>query len=198
MEDCHEPAGPSHQAMKLFIRLTRMQRSVIGNRVKETGIYQGQHQILMHIHCHPGASQKDIAGMMEVSTATIAVALKKLERAGYIRRAVDGADNRYNRLQITEKGQRIVCQSHKILQRTEEEMFDGFEEGDFRQLRQLLGRICQNIERMSEKDGRRICLEPFMEREGRPAGRGPEGQERPEEQEGPAGPARDRESEGST
>ncbi len=181
MEDCYEPVGPSHQAMTHFIRLTRMQRSVVSSRVKETGIYQGQHQILMHIHRHPDASQKDIAGMLEVSTATIAVALKKLERAGYIRRTVDGADNRYNRIKITEKGRQIVRQSHKILKRTEEEMFDGFEEEDFRQLEQLFDRICQNIERMSKKDGRRICLEPLW---GGTADQ-------------PACPVRDRESEGS-
>lgn len=39
MEDCYEPVGPSHQAMTHFIRLTRMQRSVVSSRVKETGIY---------------------------------------------------------------------------------------------------------------------------------------------------------------
>ncbi len=84
--------------------------------------------------------------------------LKKLERAGYIRRVMDETDNRYNRLQITEKGQKIVCQSHKILHRTEEEMFAGFTEGDFRQLETLL-------------DGRQAVQRPITGQEPGDAGR---------------------------
>ncbi len=166
-----DPPSPSHCVMGLFLRLARQQRALIAGRLRETGVYQSQHQTLMDIAFHPDASQKDIARRQEVSTATTAVTLKKLERAGYIRRVMDETDNRYNRLQITEKGQKIVCQSHKILHRTEEEMFAGFTEGDFRQLETLLERVCQNIEQMSAEDGRQAVQRPITGQEPGDAGR---------------------------
>ncbi|MDO4328698.1 MAG: MarR family winged helix-turn-helix transcriptional regulator [Lachnospiraceae bacterium] len=146
---CQEPNTPGHRVMKLFAKVTRMQRSVIASRVKQTGVYRSQHQILMYIALNPDASQKDIARMHEVSTATIAVSLKKLEKGGYIRRVVDTLDNRCNRLQVTEKGQQVVDQSHEIFLNTEKEIFGGFTEDDFQALERLLARVYRNMEQMN-------------------------------------------------
>lgn len=151
---CQEPNTPGHRVMKLFGKVTRMQRSVIASRVKQTGVYRSQHQILMYIALNPDASQKDIARMHEVSTATIAVSLKKLEKGGYIRRVVDTLDNRCNRLQITEKGRQVVDQSHAIFLNTEKEMFGGFTEDDFQTLERLLARVYRNMEQMNGGDGK--------------------------------------------
>lgn len=146
---CLEPKTPSHRAMDLFMKVVRKQKNTISSRVRQTGVYRSQHQILMHIALNPDASQKDIARMLDVTTATIAVSLKKLEKGGYIRRVMDTADNRCNRLQVTEKGERVVDQSHKIFLQTEQEIFAGFSEEDFRHLEELLYRVYRNLERMN-------------------------------------------------
>lgn len=159
---CQEPNTPVHRAMKLFAKVTRMQRSVVSDRVRQTGVYRSQHQILMYIAMNPDASQKDIARMHEVSTATIAVSLKKLEKGGYIRRAADTLDNRCNRLQVTEKGQKVIDQSHKIFQSVEHEIFEGFTRQDFEQLEKLLTRIQRNMERMNEKASGKIHTEEIQ------------------------------------
>lgn len=151
---CQEPNTPGHRTIKLFAKVTRMQRSVVSGRVRQTGVYRSQHQILMYIAMNPDASQKDIARMHEVSTATIAVSLKKLEKGGYIRKAVDTLDNRCNRLQVTEKGQQVVDQSHEIFQKTEREIFAGFTEEDFLNLEKLLTRMYRNMEQMSGGSGK--------------------------------------------
>lgn len=144
-----EPDRLSHRAAKQFITIARLQRSVVESRVRQTGVYRSQHQILMYIAANPDASQKDIARMHETSTATIAVSLKKLEKAGYIRREVDESDNRFNRIQVTEKGLAVVEKSRAIFARLEEEMFEGFEEEDYQVLESLLDRVCQNIKKMN-------------------------------------------------
>ncbi len=146
---CKAPKEPdtwAHRAVKLFIQAGRMQRSYIESQVRQTGVYRSQHQILMYIAANPEASQKDIARMHQVSTATIAVTLKKLEKAGYIRRAADAEDNRYNRMQVTDKGEDVVRQSCQIFQQIEEKMFSGFEEEDFRRFEELMQRICGNLQ----------------------------------------------------
>ena len=146
---CEEPNTPNHKALKSLMKIFRLHRLAIERRVRQTGVYRSQHQILMFIAANPDATQKEIARLHETSPATIAVSLKKLEKAGYIRRVVDQEDNRCNRLQVTEKGQLVVNQSHIIFRQIEEEMFAGFSQEDFRDLDQLLGRINGNINRMN-------------------------------------------------
>ena len=44
---------------------------------------------------HSNASQKELAEYLNVTAATVAVSVKKLEKGGYITRIVDQEDNRY-------------------------------------------------------------------------------------------------------
>lgn len=141
-----EPDTRAHRAAKQLIQTSRIQMSYVESQVRRTGVYRSQHQILMYIAANPNASQKDIARMHQVSTATIAVTLKKLEKAGYIRRAADAEDNRCNRIQMTEKGEAVVSQSCQIFRQIEEKMFAGFEEEDFRRFEELMERICGNLQ----------------------------------------------------
>lgn len=147
-QQCREPDTPSHHALKLLMKIFRLHRSVIESKVRQTGVYRSQHQILMFIASNPDATQKEIAKLHETSAATIAVSLKKLEKGGYIRRIMDQEDNRCNRLQVTEKGQAVVNQSYQIFRKAEEEIFNGFREEDFRNLEALLSQVYQNMEQM--------------------------------------------------
>ena len=48
------------------------------NYLDATGVFHAQHRLLMEIARNPNVSQNDIAKIMDVSAATIAVSLKKL------------------------------------------------------------------------------------------------------------------------
>ena len=95
-----------------YMRISRHHRAVMERMLSTTGVYRSQHKILMTISHNPNISQKELADRNEVSTATIAVSLKKIEKGGYIKRLVDEKDNRYNQICITQKGQEIVDKSH--------------------------------------------------------------------------------------
>ena len=65
--------------------------------------------------------------MQEIfSTPSVAVSLKKLEKGGYIEKAVDGTDNRYHKVVLTKKGSEIVKMSHEIFDQINEQLFSGF------------------------------------------------------------------------
>lgn len=147
MEECRgEPKTLTHQVIKLYMKIGHLHRDILDKEVRRTGVYRSQHQILMYLAAHPDASQKDIASFHDVSTATIAVTLKKMEKAGYIRRVVDQTDNRCNRIQLTGKGEEIVTLSREIFFRVEKEMFRGFDEEEKQGLKGDLERICKNLE----------------------------------------------------
>ena len=97
-----------------LINFTVKHRRLMQYYLDETGVYQAQHRLLMEIARNPRASQKDLARSMDISAATVAVSLKKLEKGGYIKREVDEKDNRLNKITITEKGNKVVKRSKEI------------------------------------------------------------------------------------
>lgn len=134
-----------HKTVEKAIYVMRLYRTLLERLLNKTGVYRSQHQILMDIARFPEASQKDIAMRHHVSTATIAVTLKKLEKGGYIVREVDKTDNRFNTITITKKGQKIVEESRRIFRGVEQEMFRGFSVEEIQMLESYMARIEQNL-----------------------------------------------------
>lgn len=154
MKHCHsrghlkQLSSPYHHVIEILIGVNRAHRMVLERQLNKTGVYRSQHQILMCIADNPNVSQKDIAALHQVSTATIAVSLKKLENGGYIKRVVDQKDNRFNQICITPSGKAVVENSIRCFQEAEERMFDGFSPEELGQLDTLLKKACQNLEQM--------------------------------------------------
>ena len=134
-----------------YIQTNRRHRKILEQELNFTGVYRSQHQLLMFIADNPNVSQKELARLYGVSTATIAVSLKKLEQGGYIRREVDSKDNRYNQICLTEKGMRTVEQSISIFENLERTMVQGFSKEDFEKMGELLDRMYKNMEYYLQK-----------------------------------------------
>lgn len=149
MKECRrhfkEWDSPYRNLMQTYIGINRLHRMVLDRQFNKTGVYRSQHQLLMYIAHNPNTSQKDLAAMHQVSTATVAVSLKKLENGGYIRRVVDQNDNRFNQICITEKGRAVVEGSVAYFQKLEAQMFEGFGPEELLQLQGFLDRIRQNL-----------------------------------------------------
>lgn len=157
----------NHQIMDAFIHMGKAHRSVLEKRLQETGVYRGQHHLLMCIARNPDLSQKELAEIQRVSTAAIAVSLKKLEKGGYVERVVDVKDNRSNNIRITEKGLRVVHQSIHIFQKVEDMTFTGFSDEEKTQFLDLLRRAGDNLAccNCESRTGKEQCFE--TEREGK-------------------------------
>ena len=61
-----------------IVDVAHKHRCVMERLFNSTGVFQGQHKMLMCISDNDFYSQKEIAGHMKISTATVAVSLKKL------------------------------------------------------------------------------------------------------------------------
>lgn len=82
--------------------------------VDRMGISRSQHRLLMYLYqtdCAP--SQTELARAFEQSTAAIAVALKRLEKGGYIRQDAAINDSRYNEIALTDKGLDLVQETNR-------------------------------------------------------------------------------------
>ena len=130
-----------------------MHRATLNAKICETGIHGSQHMILMYLNrCRDKISQKDIAEHFEISPAAVAVSLKKLESGGYIARKTSDNDSRYNEIEITEKGKKIVDFSHSIFEDIDNKTFEGMSEEEKKSLVFLLDKVISNLKDINDKE----------------------------------------------
>jgi len=134
-----------------LINFAMKHRKIMQHYLDETGVYHAQHRLLMEIARNPNVSQNDIARLMDVSAATIAVALKKLKKGGYINKEMVEEDNRLNKITITEKGKKVVEKSRQIFESVDRRVFEGFTEEEKDTLYGLLRKLDSNLTRMEEE-----------------------------------------------
>lgn len=151
MNPKEKPQGINHTLVEAFINTGKIHRALLERHLNKNGMFRAQHQLLMCISWNQDVSQKELAERHHVSTASIAVSLKKLEKGGYIKRLVDKNDNRYNKIRLTEKGNEAVERSISFFDRTEEGMFSGFSEEEKKIFYQYIQRLSGNLEQMLQK-----------------------------------------------
>lgn len=133
------------RAIELTIHTRHLQKALFESRVKTTGLYGTQHRILMHLACrHKLPSQKELANHLQITPAAVTGALKKLQSDGYIDKNL-GHDNRFNEIEITEKGSKVVERSKEIFDSTERSVFDGFSDEELEMYIQCLEKLKRNI-----------------------------------------------------
>lgn len=92
-----------------------------------------------------GITQRQLAKRIGVSGATTVVALRQLERAGYIKRAVDESDARKILVSLTKEGRKLYGLVIPDIETVMNACLNDFTEQERSQLRQLLRRFRNNI-----------------------------------------------------
>ena len=139
------------EVMGKLMAILRDHKSAVDSYVNETKLHKSQHKLLMSLsHMGNHVSQRDLAEKLNITPAAVAVTLKKLEKNGFVEKKIQESDNRYNEVVMTEKGRRIVKESHKLFQSIDEKLFEGFTEEEMDQLNAYLERIIQNAQRIRE------------------------------------------------
>jgi len=138
--------------MHQLLSVARAHKKVLSKRLETTGVYQSQHRLLMYLAGHTCKSQKQIAEDMEISTATLAVSIKKLEHGGYLEKTMDASDNRLNTITITEKGRNVVEKSLQIFEEVDSLTFAGLSDDEMLTLSELLARVEKNLTTVNEEE----------------------------------------------
>ena len=133
------------ELVRQFISISAIHRYQISRSASEVGLYFGQPPILQYILEHDHCTQKDVAEACHISPASVAISLKRIEKAGLIIRTPDPDDNRKNHLSVTPKGEDALNQFRKICETTNKEMFKGFSQEDIDTLHSLLTRLHENL-----------------------------------------------------
>jgi DNA-binding MarR family transcriptional regulator len=126
-------------------RLEIMHRLCVQRASVKEGVHLGQPPILAYIAEHEGCIQREIADALQVSPASIAASLKRMQRSGLIQKDVDSTDLRSNRLRLTEKGQAAMQRSRQACDAVDQRMFEGFSQEELSTFCHYLDRLIDNL-----------------------------------------------------
>ena len=135
-----------HKIIHLLGVADRTLKRSISKKVENTGVFRSQHRLLMILGKHSDCSQTELAERLEISSAAVAVSLKKLEKSGFISRQCQENDNRVNQVVITEKGWKIIDLSTQYFKEMENAFLSDFSEEELKQLQSFLERMIKNGE----------------------------------------------------
>lgn len=119
-------------------------------RLEEVGIGPGQMPVLGELNRHRKLTQRELAEHTRVTAATISGTLKRMERAGLVKRSEDEADARVSIVELTEKGQNCSDEAIRLFMETDANMMEGFTEEEMSQLLGYLNRMHDNVCRALE------------------------------------------------
>lgn len=119
-------------------------------RLEELGIGPGQMPVLGELNRHRKMTQRELAEHTHVTAATISGTLKRMERAGLIKRSEDESDARVSIVELTEKGQNCSNEAICLFVETDEDMLAGFTEEELAVLLGFLNRMHDNVCRSLE------------------------------------------------
>lgn len=126
--------------------------------IKDSEVHFGQPPILVCLLENGTCTQNELAKTLNVSPASVAVSLKRLQKNGLVEKVVDENDLRRNRISLTDKGRREIEHIHACFNEIDNKLFSGFSETELSELGGYLDRLCQNLSADIPPDKGVLCF----------------------------------------
>lgn len=125
--------------------LSRAQSTFLTQRLKPYNISAGQFPFLMTLYREDGVNQETIARKLLFNKATIARAINKLEREGYVSRTQDEYDGRANLIFLTPRGREIEPVVRQLSEEWNSTILSGLTEIESLVLKELMKKIVSSV-----------------------------------------------------
>lgn len=146
-----------------FRHFEKLHRALLDSVIFDMGLYPSQPFLLFILQENNNLTQKKIADILNVSPASTAVTIKRMEKAGLIERVIDKKDSRCNIITITSKGRELANSCKKKLGEVDNYMYHNFSEQEQQQLLDFYKKIEANIKQLAYD--KQINLRAFRNKE---------------------------------
>lgn len=133
------------------MRLLHRYTEVNFGRLKDLGVHPGQLPFINIISHQEGVSQRELAERLHVKPPTVAVTVKRLEKAAVIYRKPDPNDMRISRIYLTEKGRQVAGQLEVVVKENEKALTAGFSEEELELAKRFFDRMMYNLDVLSDQ-----------------------------------------------
>jgi DNA-binding MarR family transcriptional regulator len=132
---------------RLMSNVCRLHHTRADQSMERIGLFRGQAFLLMILSRHNGITHSEIAEKLEISPAAATKVIKRMERAGYLTRQADPADERVSRVYLQEQGRALTSEIERAFGKLDRMMFDGLPEPELERFRELLAHMAANLQR---------------------------------------------------
>lgn len=102
-------------------------------------------------------SQRELAKLIGITPPSMTVALRKLEKQGYVQRKVDEKDQRIQRITITDQGADCLNELKETMHMLEAGLYEGISEEERKELQRIMLRMRTNMLNYKEIQGMDMC-----------------------------------------
>jgi DNA-binding MarR family transcriptional regulator len=99
---------PAHDAWLSVVKAYHLCDQVLTQRLAALGLKLSEHEVLVNLLLHPGATQQQLAAHSFTAKSVMSALVGKLEQAGWLRREPDASDARAWRLHLTDAGDALA------------------------------------------------------------------------------------------
>lgn len=130
--------------------VARLIRTVFDRRVRKLGLTRAQWLVLTRLYRRPGASQTELADMLEIDRASAGRMIDRMEKAGWLQRRADGTDRRINRLHLTPGARKAHARMWKIAEDTVDDALDTLSSRERQEFTRLTARVKGRLQTLAE------------------------------------------------
>jgi len=127
--------------------LARMMRNKFDRLVSNLNVTRSQWAMIAVVSNHPGATQRMIAEMLEMSEASAGRLIDRLCAEGLLERRERDDDRRAKAVYLTAAAEPILAKLADLARTGEDQLFKGFSEDELAQLQKLVDRLYDNASR---------------------------------------------------
>ncbi len=129
----------------LFMEITRLHYLNTRIAFQKLGVYPGQPRLLFNLYKSDGVSQTELAKSLKMAPPTVNVMLKRMEKAGMIKKEQDKNDQRVTHVYITDYGRKICDGVYNETMAIDDIMFGEFSDEESDALNGFLMNIRDNL-----------------------------------------------------
>lgn len=137
--------GSSHSIAEQFHRFWMLRKIKIQSLTGDYSCRFGQFPLLGYVEQHDGCTQQEAAEAMSVSAPAVAVSVKRLQKAGFLKKEADPENLRKSRLSLTDAGRETARAFRQNFDELEAETFGCLSEEEARVFSSLLEKITDHL-----------------------------------------------------
>jgi DNA-binding MarR family transcriptional regulator len=132
--------------------VSRMMRNWFDTRAQHLGLTRAQWRVLIQLSAREGASQRELAEILEIDTVTLSRHIDRLERDDWLERRPDPNDRRVWRLHLTPAARPTLDEMEGLAVELQEAALQGLDAKERAVLVEALHRIKANVVAASAED----------------------------------------------
>ncbi|HEY4456224.1 MAG TPA: MarR family winged helix-turn-helix transcriptional regulator [Pseudonocardiaceae bacterium] len=139
------PDGADGPLNLAIVRVAKLHHQLARQVMRRSGLHPGQELIMMHLWQHGPQRQVDLIRLLDSDAATMTRSVRRLERAGFVRRHPCPTDRRAIIIEATPASQALRAEVENLWPHLEELTAAGLTEHERAGAVALLGKLAVNL-----------------------------------------------------